>query len=124
MHERVDLRTVPAGSHLPLADNPTVQATEEATVRAIRRASPELTCFQSRRQALVCEAKVPLEDAHEWAMRYQDTTEGMRFDVTQIELPLSAARLSALVKRALRRHPALNDVYATRGPLGRAAGTT
>ena len=28
-------------------------------------------------------------------MRYQDTTEGMRFDVTQIELPLSAARLSA-----------------------------
>ena len=92
--------------------------------KAIRRATPELMCFQSRRQALVCEAKVPLDDALDWAERYQNITEGMRFDVTQLELPLSAARLSALVKRALRRHPALNDVYATRGPLGRAAGTT
>ena len=85
--------------------------------KAIRRATQELLCFQSRRQALVFEAKTPLDVALDWAQRQQNVTEGMRFDVTQLELPLTAKKLNALVQRALRRHPALQDVYATRGPL-------
>ena len=97
-------------------DNPTIEATISAAIAAIRRATPELVTFQSRRQAFVFGAASPWEDTQDWAHDYQESTGRMRFDVTEVRLPQSGPRLKAMVKKALEGHPALSDSYTIRGP--------